>query len=147
VRDSPLLRQKDLRCFAPGTASERLSHDEAQCLVILRHAWYDTQVTGGDVLHVLDFCDPHSPLPRSVFECDPAPTGVAGRAPAEGVDVMVVDASAGIVITHPDLLISPTRIAESVTCVRRGVVSDRVRSFGGTNKAAMLGNIKVANIA
>ena len=53
-----------------------------------------------------------------------------------------VDNERGLFVLHPDLLISPTKIAEAIGCVRRGVISERVKSLGGFNKAAVLGNLR-----
>ena len=58
----------------------------------------------------------------------------------------LVDNEQGLLIIHPDVLISPTKVAEAIGCNRRGVLSDRVRSFGGTNEAAVMGNVKHAFI-
>jgi len=55
---------------------------------------------------------------------------------------IVIDNESGLIIVHPDVLISPTRIVESCACIRRSVLSDRVRSFGGYSYAASLGNLK-----
>ena len=49
----------------------------------------------------------------------------------------------GLLVIHPDMLISPTKIAEAIGCVRRGVISERVKSLrGGFNKSAVLGNLR-----
>jgi DNA replication factor Dna2 len=53
-----------------------------------------------------------------------------------------IDNERGLFVLHPDLLISPTKIAEAIGCVRRGVISERVKSLGGFNKAAVLGNLR-----
>ena len=53
-----------------------------------------------------------------------------------------IDNERGLLVLHPDLLISPTKIAEAIGCVRRGVISERVKSLGGFNKAAVLGNLR-----
>ena len=53
-----------------------------------------------------------------------------------------IDNDRGLFVLHPDLLISPTKIAEAIGCVRRGVISERVKSLGGFNKAAVLGNLR-----
>lgn len=55
---------------------------------------------------------------------------------------IILDDNNGLFISHPDILVSPTRIAESCSCIRRSVLSDRVRSFGGYSYAATLGNLK-----
>jgi len=48
----------------------------------------------------------------------------------------------GILIVAPDTLVSPTKIAESCTCIRRGVITDRMRSFGNITSQAIMGNVR-----
>ena len=57
-----------------------------------------------------------------------------------------IDNENGLFVLHPDLLISPTKIAEAIGCVRRGVISDRVKGLGGFSKPAVLGNMRHAFI-
>lgn len=59
---------------------------------------------------------------------------------------IVINNTFGILVMHPDVLISPTKVAESCSCIRRGVISDKVRSFGGSSAAAVGGNLKHAFI-
>ena len=53
-----------------------------------------------------------------------------------------IDNERGLFVLNPDMLIAPTKIAEAIGCVRRGVISDRVKLFGGFQKAAVLGNLR-----
>lgn len=48
----------------------------------------------------------------------------------------------GLVILFPDISITPTRIAESCTCIRRGVLSDRIRSLGIVSSPAVMGHVR-----
>lgn len=52
----------------------------------------------------------------------------------------------GLLVLHPDILISPTKVAESCSCIRRGVLTDKLRSFGDISAAAVMGNLKHAFI-
>lgn len=52
----------------------------------------------------------------------------------------------GLLVVHPDVLISPTKVAESRSCMRRAVLTDRIRSFGDISAPAVLGNLKHAFI-
>jgi NAD(P)-dependent dehydrogenase (short-subunit alcohol dehydrogenase family) len=54
-------------------------------------------------------------------------------------------ADAGLLITHPDVLLSPTKIAEATECQRRAVLQERVK-IQTTTYAAVLGNVKHAFI-
>ncbi|KAJ1442580.1 DNA replication factor Dna2-domain-containing protein, partial [Ochromonadaceae sp. CCMP2298] len=57
---------------------------------------------------------------------------------------VLLDDTSGLLVIQPDVLVSPTKIAESLTCTRRAVITDRVRGFGGTSKPAVLGNLRHA---
>ena len=59
---------------------------------------------------------------------------------------VVVNNNRGLVIVHPDVLISPTKVAESRSCLRRVVLTDRIRSFGDLSAPAVMGNLKHAYI-
>jgi DNA replication ATP-dependent helicase Dna2 len=48
----------------------------------------------------------------------------------------------GLLILNPDILVSPTKIAESCQCLRRGVLSDKIKNFGISAPSAILGNVK-----
>ena len=53
-----------------------------------------------------------------------------------------IDNNKGLLILHPDMLISPTKIAEAIGCARRGVISERVKTLGSFSKPAVLGNLR-----
>ncbi len=53
-----------------------------------------------------------------------------------------VDNTCGLVIIHPDVLVTPTKIADSFSCSRKAVLSDRIRGGGASNEAAVMGNLK-----
>lgn len=58
---------------------------------------------------------------------------------------IVINDDKNLLIVHPDYLVSPTKVADSCICPRRGVLSERVRSLGGnsaTSYAAVIGNLK-----
>jgi hypothetical protein len=118
---------------------------------------YHTRISGGDIFHILDFnmkmflggLD-SADITHSIFntECHGQGQG-QGQGPGSqnlgGISEKVyarIDNERGLFVLHPDLLISPTKIAEAIGCVRRGVISERVKSLGGFNKAAVLGNLR-----
>jgi hypothetical protein len=72
------------------------------------------------------------------FAADGGANSNGTRAPP----LAVIDNHRGVIIVHPDVLISPTKVAEGISCVRRGVISERVKSFGGTSLPAVLGNLR-----
>lgn len=53
----------------------------------------------------------------------------------------VVDDEDGIAILHPDVLISGTSLSNSFACLRRAVLNERIRDGGGSNIAALYGNM------
>lgn len=55
-----------------------------------------------------------------------------------------IDGSKGLIVMHPESLVTPTRIAESCLCIRRAVLSERVRGLDGglSGTAAVMGNVK-----
>jgi DNA replication ATP-dependent helicase Dna2 len=59
---------------------------------------------------------------------------------------IVINNHHGLLALCPDVLISPTKVAESCTCTRRGVLSDRIRSFGMSAASAVMGNVRHAFI-
>lgn len=95
----------------------------------------------GDIFHVVDLGpeEPHTPhhgsaTPLSIFSA------------LRSTKRITVTDSWGLVVTQPDILVSPTKVAESCNCIRRGVLTDRVRSFGDLSAPAVLGNLKHAFI-
>ncbi|CAM9634300.1 unnamed protein product, partial [Chrysoparadoxa australica] len=56
---------------------------------------------------------------------------------------IIVDNASNYLILHPDFLISPTKVADTVECERRAVLKSRMAS-SVTGQAAVLGNLKHA---
>jgi hypothetical protein len=91
------------------------------------------------VFHVVDLGSEETPPPpqgrsRSVF----AELATAWK--------ITVSNARGLLVMHPDVLVSPTKIAESRSCMRRAVLTDRIRSFGDISAPAVMGNLKHAFI-
>ena len=120
---------------------------------------YNTRISGGDIFHILDFNmrmflggSDSTDSTHSIFNTEgpgPGQGQTQGQTPGSqhlgGIADKVyarIDNDRGLFVLHPDLLISPTKIAEAIGCVRRGVISERVKSLGGFNKAAVLGNLR-----
>lgn len=55
--------------------------------------------------------------------------------------LFVADNRHGLVIAHPDVLVSATSIADSHTCMRKSVLQDRVRATSSLSKALIYGSI------
>lgn len=97
--------------------------DEEECRpdghVLLRGEWYHTHVDKGDVIHLCSLSGKYrtdvGALPIILHTCPP-----------EGSDL---DDDL-LLVVHPDLLIPPTTISETVTCSRRAVLRMRLGSSG-----------------
>lgn len=83
--------------------------------ICLRQSWIDTPVTAGSYVHVVG-------QPKS-----------AGQ--------YIIDDLEGLLILHPDYLLSATVVADSFSCTRRAVLQDRVKTTGDTNQAQIYGSI------
>lgn len=54
-----------------------------------------------------------------------------------------VDGSSCLLILHPDILLTPTKIAEACDCSRRMVLAERYRGLNGdVSPLAVMGNVK-----
>ena len=97
------------------TLSVRPFHDEvgrkASSYIYLRGMWYDSDVSKGDVVHVV-----------SVNGCSDITYAALP---------LVIDSSTEddlLFVTNPDLFLSPSIISDATTCVRRAVLRKRMGS-------------------
>jgi hypothetical protein len=99
-------------------------------LLHLRGEWYHTPVSHGDVVHLCSvsgrFRTDVQALPIVLH--NPAPPG------SDNDDLVLV--------IHPDILMTPTTISETVTCSRRAVLKSRIGSTGLSSKAALFGTMR-----
>jgi hypothetical protein len=92
-------RIKHLRCSQnPSSASI--------IIVELSDDWFDCDISGGDVFHLVDMQEPQLKCTSSMFEL------------LEDIPMVTVNASRGLVVVLPDSLVSPTKIADSWHCLR-----------------------------
>ncbi|KAG9329109.1 hypothetical protein JZ751_007618 [Albula glossodonta] len=82
--------------------------------VILKDGWEDTPVTEGCVVHLEGHC-------------------VSGA--------WTIDRASGFLILMPDLLISGTSIANSISCMRRAVLGEKFKASGGGSKQMLNGTM------
>ena len=94
--------------------------------------WYDCDVEPGDVVHVL--------FPSS--EGRGGAAWEADEAALSSRHVVVDNASGRLLVVHPDILVSPTKVADTVLCARKAVLQSRLASDASRSKAAVLGNLK-----
>lgn len=120
----------------------------------------ETTISGGDIFHVSNLSA--SDLTSVIDECSPSHLDSLSRKETffdclkrsadmedkfngcENERVIVVDNALGVIVVHPDTLITPTKIADAVTCMRKVVLLDRWKGLDGgvKGKAAVLGNLK-----
>jgi len=79
-------------------------------------------------------------------DCFPTPSSTADRvlfAPHRLTSrcISITDES-GLLITHPHVLVSPTKISEASSCIRRPVIADLLKSFGTVAVAAVMGKLR-----
>jgi DNA replication ATP-dependent helicase Dna2 len=92
--------------------------------ISLEGDWYNSTIISGDIFHII-FINP---------------SGELGCFYPFSTQIVVSDQK-NLIIIHPDKLISPTRLSDSISCSRRGILLERSR-LGGTSKPAVLGSIK-----
>ncbi|KAI9644540.1 DNA replication endonuclease-helicase Dna2 [Ciborinia camelliae] len=84
-------------------------------MVYLRGTWIDTPVTTKAFVHII------------------------GKFDSQGI--CVIDDNSGLIILHPDHLISALVVADSFGCTRRAVLQDRVKATGEASPAMLYGTI------
>lgn len=82
-----------------------------------------------DIIHVILHPKPPAPAPGSV--------AAGGR--------IVVDRWKNALVVLPDILVSPTRVTDSLGCQRRGVLGELVNE-GGTSRPALMGQVRVVSL-
>jgi len=95
------------------TASLKMDGD-----VHLRGEWYHTPIADGDTIHICsitgEFETNRTALPLILHTCPPQ---------GSNNDDLVL-------VVHPDMLVIPTTISETVSCTRRAVLKTRLGSTG-----------------
>jgi DNA replication ATP-dependent helicase Dna2 len=84
------------------------------CIVHLRDDWSSSSVEEGDIVNVVG-------------------TFTNG--------VCIIDNRCGLLIIHPDTLVSSTHVADSFKCLRRAVLQDKIKVTGEPSKALIYGSI------
>lgn len=86
------------------------------------------EISPGDSLHVILLNANFQPTIQGKYDQDPHHC------------FLEIDENQGLVILHPDCLISPTRIAEACDCMRKSVLAHRQMSV--LSPAAVLGSLR-----
>ncbi|KAH6597528.1 hypothetical protein BASA50_004445 [Batrachochytrium salamandrivorans] len=85
-----------------------------EILVVLRDEWLSTDVNPGDYIHI--------------------------KSKTRDMQEIVINSNDGIIIVHPDHLVTVTAISESFSCLRRAILKSKVK-FRSTNASIVFGNI------
>lgn len=59
----------------------------------------------------------------------------------DNAEPFVVDRSLGLVILHPDILVSSTKVADSSHCTRKALLQEIIRSTGPPTPSLVYGNM------
>jgi len=84
------------------------------CTVHLRDDWINTPVFANDIVNIIGTFDK---------------------------GICTVDNTSGIIILHPDNLVSSTHVADSFKCLRRAVLQDQIKASSETTKPLVYGSI------
>ncbi|KAF7298895.1 DNA replication helicase [Mycena indigotica] len=95
--------------------SVRLDGPDVKYCVTLQDEWARTDVRVGDIINIVG----SSPLSTAIS----------------------ITSSQNFLILHPDLLLTPTTLANSIECRRKQMISSLVRSTSDTSPALVWGNI------
>ena len=97
----------------------------------LRGEWYHTECEPGDTVHLCSLSSRYETGPMSL-------PVILHSNPPQGSDLN----DDLVLIVHPDTLVTPTNISETVSCVRRAVLKMRLGSSGLSSEAAILGTMR-----
>lgn len=88
--------------------------------LFLRGEWYHTRLDEGDIIHVCSL--------KGAFRTDSSALPLMlHTSPPQGSDTDDL-----VLIVHPDMLLTPTGISETVSCTRRAILKQRLGSTGLT---------------
>ncbi|KAG7381794.1 Tripartite DNA replication factor [Phytophthora pseudosyringae] len=110
-----------------------LDNQDVQLEALLSDDWYDVLVEAGDTVNIV-FTEQDR---DGFFSQDVHKTPVNRQ-----LSRILVDNAHNVVVVHPDILVSPTRVTTSFGCLRRAVLQETLAVSRPTNKAAFLGTLK-----
>ncbi|KAG6964313.1 hypothetical protein JG687_00006040 [Phytophthora cactorum] len=110
-----------------------LDDQDAQLEAVLNDDWYDVLVEAGDTINIV-FTEQDK---DGFFSQDGYKTSMNRQ-----LSRILVDNAHNVVVVHPDILVSPTRVTTSFGCLRRAVLQETLAVNRPTNKKAFLGTLK-----
>lgn len=105
--------------------------DKFDGCIHLRGEWFHTECEKGDTIHLCSLSGRYETVPSSlpvILHSNPP----QGSDPNDDL----------VLIVHPDTLLTPTNISETVSCVRRAVLKMRLGSSGLSSEAAIVGTMR-----
>lgn len=123
--------KKDVPPSTVGLPAKSTRYPEAG-FIQLRGQWYYSDLEPGDAIHICSLTG------RFRTDANALPIVLHSHPPpgSEQDDLVIVH--------HPDLLMTPTVISETVACPRRAVLKQRNGSSGLTAPAALIGTLRHA---
>ncbi|GAA5907066.1 hypothetical protein JCM8208_004503 [Rhodotorula glutinis] len=88
--------------------------------ILLCDDWVDTPVKAGDIINLID-------LPDLVAAPPDAPVQLTR--------------SVGLLVLHPDILVSSTKVADSSHCTRKAILQELIRTLGQSSPSLLYGNM------
>lgn len=117
-------------------------HVQGEISINLQGEWAATQVDPGNYIHLIQLPPLFDSPPSSSDSpfINPASSPPCSH-PFSESSITLSISSTTLLIVHPDVLIPVTRVGESFPCVRRSVLSERVRGGGQGSRAALHGTL------
>ncbi|GAA5899795.1 bifunctional ATP-dependent DNA helicase/ssDNA endodeoxyribonuclease DNA2 [Sporobolomyces salmoneus] len=122
------LSSRYLRCVVEGidssshrktTLTVSITSVEGTRKIELSDDWCETEIETGDVINLIGDYD----------------------ASTNSAEPFTVDRSSGLLIVHPDILVSSTKVADSSHCTRKALLQEIIRSSGAPTPALIYGNM------
>ncbi|KAL4103043.1 hypothetical protein PRIC1_006780 [Phytophthora ramorum] len=110
-----------------------LDDQDVQLEAMLIDDWYDVLVEAGDTINIV-----FTEQDRDGFFSQDGHNGSVVR-PSSPIQV---DNTHNVVVVHPDILVSPTRVTTSFGCLRRAVLQETLAVTRPTGEKAFLGTLK-----
>lgn len=131
VRDNPPAFSKEIDVSL--WSEEHLQDNKSEpgnCRIVgtihLGGEWYSTQCAVGDIIHICSL--------SGRYNTEPAALPISLQTMGTTDDL--------VMILHPDNLITPTTISDTVSCLRRAILKSRMGSSGISSKAAIIGQMR-----
>ncbi|GAA6017523.1 hypothetical protein JCM11491_006852 [Sporobolomyces phaffii] len=123
------LSSRFLRCFVEEIEFDENSRSKTLLVsgpsfegtrrILLKDDWLETEIETGHTINIVGDYD--------MAASDTAP--------------MTVDRASGLLILHPDILVSSTKVADSSHCTRKALLQEIIRSSGPPTPSLVYGNM------